>query len=331
MNSGGDSGTWGGEALAERQGTLAPRPRILVTPRAVTRFGHPSLDRLRQAGFEVVLCMPGRQPDENELLELLPGCVGYLAGEERVSATVLETAETLKAISRNGVDVDNVDMAAARRLGIKVLTTPGAQSRAVAELTVGLLFALARRIPAADQAIKAGNWIRVQGVELKGKQLGVVGCGRIGQTVATLAAAIGMRVVGHDVDRDMTFSPGGAFAYVALPELVAESDAVSLHCPARPQDQPLMDQAMFARMKKGALLINTSWASLVDEEAVLAALEDGRLGGFATDVFPEDPPCDLRVARHPRVIASPHAGGLTPESDGRAMEQAVANLLKALT
>jgi phosphoglycerate dehydrogenase-like enzyme len=289
------------------------------------------LDRLREAGFDVVLCTPGRQPDETELLELLPGCVGYLAGVERVSATVLETAEALRVISRNGVGVDNVDMASAKRLGIKVLTTPGAQSRAVAELTVGLLFALARRIPAADQAIKAGNWVRVEGMELKGKQLGLIGCGRVGQVVATLGAGIGMRVVANDVDRDATFSPGGGFAYVSLPELLENSDAVSLHCPAVPDAKPMLDQAAFARMKKGAILINTARASLVDEEALLAALENGRLGGYATDVFPEEPPCDLRVARHPRVIASPHVGALTAETVGRAMEHAVTNLLKALT
>ena len=304
--------------------------RILVTPRSVTKAGHPSLQRLRDAGFEVVFCAPGRQPDEAELLRLLPGCAGYLAGVEKISARVLEEAPGLNVISRNGVGIDNIDLEAARRLGIAVCTTPGANARGVAEMAIGLMFALARAVPASDRALKEGRWERTQGMELNGRVLGVVGCGQVGRVVTAMALGIGMRVAGYDIVRSPAFNPGGGFQYVEFNDLLAAADVVSLHCPACPGGRPLVDRAALARMKKGALLINTARASLVDEAAALEALESGSLGGLATDVYLEEPPGDLKLVRHPKVVATPHAAGSTAESVGRAMEQAVDNLLEHL-
>ena len=304
--------------------------RVLVTPRSVTKSGHPSFQRLRDAGFEVVFCTPGRQPDEDELLRLLPGCAGYLAGVEKITAPVLKAASGLKVISRNGVGIDNVDVEAARRLGIEVCTTPGANARGVAEMAIGLMFALARAIPASDRALKDGRWERAQGMELNGRVLGVVGCGQIGRVVATLAGGMGMRVRGYDIVRDPAFQPGGGFQYVELKDLLAAADVVTLHCPACPGGRPLLDRAALAQMKKGALLVNTARASLLDEAAALDALEIGRLGGLATDVYAAEPPSDLCLVRHPRVVATPHAAGFTADSVNRSMEQAVDNLLNCL-
>jgi D-3-phosphoglycerate dehydrogenase / 2-oxoglutarate reductase len=305
-------------------------PRILVTPRSVTKAGHPSLDRLRQAGFEIVFCTPGKQPDEAELRRLLPGCVGYLAGVEKITAAVLESARGLKVVSRNGVGVDNVDRDAARRLNIEVCTTPGANAQAVAEMAVGLMFALARGIPACDHSVKSGKWDRPSGLELHDRTFGVIGCGRIGRIVAAMAAGIGMRVVGFDVARDEGFSPGGGFRYLDLDELLGLADVVSLHCPAPEDGRPPIDRVALACMKKGALLINTARAGLVDEVAVLEALDTGRLGGFATDVYVVEPPPDLRLVKHPRVVATPHAAGFTGESVSRSMDMAVDHLLRRL-
>jgi D-3-phosphoglycerate dehydrogenase / 2-oxoglutarate reductase len=304
--------------------------RILVTPRSVTKSGHPALQRLIDAGCEVVCCTPGQQPDEAELLRLLPGCVGYLAGVEKITARVLDAAPALKVISRNGVGVDNVDLDAARRLNVRVCTTPGANARGVAELAVGLMLALARNLPACDRALKDGRWERRSGIELQGRTLGVVGCGQIGRMVAAMGVGIGMRVMGFDVAPDAAFLPGAAFRYAGLDEVLAVAEVVSLHCPPQPDGRPLMDGATLAGLRRGALLVNTARASLVDEEAVLAALSSGQLGGFGTDVYAEEPPRDLRLVRHPQVIATPHAGGFTAESVDRAMNMAVENLLKAL-
>jgi len=166
-------------------------PKILVTPRSVTRHSHPSLDLLRSQGWEVVICQPGAQPNEDELRTLLPGCIGYLAGVEPVTARALETATSLRAISRNGTGIDNIDLAATTRLGITVLRAEGANARGVAELTIAHLLSLARHLPTAQTSLRAGRWGRPPlGNELEGKTLGLAGCGRVGQLVAKLALAL---------------------------------------------------------------------------------------------------------------------------------------------
>lgn len=296
--------------------------RILVTPRSVTQHGHSALQKLRDAGWEVVFYTPGKMPDEEELIRLLPGCVGYLAGVEKITARVLEVATGLRVISRNGTGVDNVDTAAARARGIAVCRAEGANARGVAELAIGLMLALARAIPASDRAIKAGRWERQTGFELEGKTLGLIGCGRIGRLVAKMAAGLDLRVVAYDV------APATDMAMAPLEEVFSMADVISLHCPAG--EKPVVDAAALAQMKRGALLINTARAGLLDEAAVLAALESGQLGGLASDVLEGEPPANRRLAEHPRVIVTPHAGGLTRESVDRAVSVAVDHLLETL-
>jgi D-3-phosphoglycerate dehydrogenase len=305
-------------------------PRILVTPRSLTREGDPALDLLREAGYEVVTSTPGKQPDEAELLRVVPSCVGWIAGVEPVSTRVLEAARGLRAISRNGTGVDNIDLAGAARLGIRVLRAEGANARGVAELAIGLILALLRQIPWSDARLKTGAWERRRGREIGGRTVGVVGCGRIGRLVAELALGLGARVVGHDAVPVQGFAPGPAFRYADLDTVLADADVLTLHCPALAAGRPLLDAAALARVKAGAVLVNTARASLVDEGAVLAALDEGRLGGFATDVFPEEPPVSTRLVSHPRVIATPHLGGFTDESVALATRVAVENLLEAL-
>jgi phosphoglycerate dehydrogenase-like enzyme len=303
--------------------------RILVSPRSVTRNGHPSLQRFTDAGYEVIFATPGVQPDEAELLDKLPGCSGFLAGVETVSARVLEAAaDTLKVIGRNGVGVDSIDLAAAERLGIQVLAAGTANSRGVAELTIALMLALARSIPSSDAALKAQDWQRTKGIELEGRTLGLVGCGRIGRLVARIAHGLAMTVLAHDPLPGEP--PCDNFRYVPLEELLSASDVVSLHCPAPEDGTPVIDAAVLGAMRDRALLINTARAALADGPAVLAALESGCLAGFATDVFETEPPGDDPLALHPKVIATPHIGGYTRESIDRAVAAAVENILNVL-
>lgn len=306
--------------------------RILVTPRSVTAAGgHPALNRLTDAGYEVTFCARGRQPTGEELIALLPGCAGYLAGVEPIAAATLAAAGDLRVISRNGVGVSNIDLAAAAARGIVICRALGANARGVAELTLAHLLALARWVPFSDASIKAGGWARRKGFELSGKTLGLVGCGAIGRQVATLALAFEMRVLAYDLAPAGGFAPPGAFRYATLEETLADADVVSLHCPPSADGRPLMDAAALARMRRGALLINTARAELVDAVALAAALDDGRVAGYATDVFPTEPPqADDPLARHDRVIASAHIGSFTEESVERAMDVAVDNLLREL-
>lgn len=301
--------------------------RILVTPRSLTRQVHPALRRLQEAGYQLVFCTPGQQPDESELRRLLPGCVGYLAGVEPVSAGVLETAPGLRVISRNGVGVDNIDLAAAQRLGIAVCKAVGANARGVAELALAHILALARWIPFSDHSLKEGGWERRQGLELIGKTLGLIGCGQVGRLVAKLALGFEMKVVAYDVLPDSSFAPSPDFRYAPLDQVIAQSDVLSLHCPAPADGRPLIDAAAFARMKPGVLLVNTARADLIDPVALASALHRGQVAGAATDVFKSEPPQDDPLLASDRVIATPHLGGYTEESVDRAVQIAVDNLL----
>ncbi len=301
--------------------------RILVTPRSLTQGPNEAVALLESAGFDVVTSIPGRRPSEDELVSLLPGCVGYLAGVEIISERVLDAGAELRAISRNGVGTDAIDTDAADQRGITILTTPGANSEGVAELTIGLLFALARSIPQSDAALKAGNWTRMMGVELLGATIGVVGCGSIGRRVVEMALGIGMAVVGYDPYPVEGFSPA-RFRWVTLDELWPIADAVTLHAPAF--EKPIVDADSLLRAKTGAYLVNTARAALVDTNAVVSALETDVLAGYATDVFDDEPPNDFRLVHHPKVLATPHIGGYTAASIRRASVGAAENLIAIL-
>lgn len=305
--------------------------KILVTPRSLTRDGHPALDMLKEAGYEVIFSTAGKQPDENELLQLLPECVGMLAGVEKISAEVLEAATSLKAITRNGVGIDNIDLKAAERLNIAILRAVGANSRGVAELAIGLMFAGIRAIPYSDAQMKSGKWSRKKGLEIVGRTLGLIGCGMIGKFVAQMALGIGMHVVAYDMYPDESFAPSPDFRFASLDEVLETADVISLHCPPPEDGKALIQKGEVAQMKKGVYLINTARAALIDETAVLEEIESGQLSGYATDAYDKEPPDASPLLSHENVITTPHIGGFTNESVDNATTMAVENLLQVLS
>ena len=304
--------------------------RILITPRSLTRSPDPALRALEEDGYELVFSRPGETPDEAALMALLPGCVGWLAGVEPVSARVLEGARGLRAISRNGTGSDNLPVDAARRLGIKVLRAEGANARGVAELAFGLVLASLRHIPEQSTALKGGIWERRTGLEIEGRTLGLIGCGAVGRLVARFALALDARVRVYDPYPDPGFTPSGDFAWASFDEVLAEAEMLSLHCPMPADGSAVLGEAAIRRMRQGCVVVNTARAALVDDAAMLAALESGRIGFYSTDVFVAEPPAPSALLAHPRVIATPHIGGLTFESVRRATVAAVANLRQAL-
>lgn len=318
--------------------------RIAVTPRSLSEGGHPALAALEAAGYELLFPAPGRQPTTDEQLRFLPSCTGYLAGVEPITREVLAAAPKLRVISRNGVGVDAIDLAAAAERGVSVETTAGANARGVAELAITLMLSALRQVPCQDAALKVDRWERRLGREAEGLVLGVVGCGQIGRRVVRLALGLGLSVLAFDAVPDPSFrpggtfpggtfpdgtSPGGTFAYTSLDDLLARSDVITLHCP--PARRPLIDAAAVASMRPGAYLLNTARASLVDDAAVLEALVSGRIAGYATDVYDREPPAPQELLHHPRVISTPHIGGHTVESVDRATGAAVDNLLRVLS
>lgn len=304
-------------------------PSVIVTPRSASANGHPSLDRLRNAGFEVVFPTPGKQPTEDELVAAMKGCVGYLAGVEPVTRRVIEAGKDLKVISRNGVGVDNVDLAAAEEQNIVVARTAGANARGVAELAIGHILAAARNISSASHSVETGGWERKRGIELKDRTLGLVGCGSIGQIVAELGLAMGMKVIAYDPFPPQDFNPGEGFSLVAFDEIIRSADVISLHCPPA-RDGFVVGKSQLDAMKDGVIIVNTARDGLMDTEATIAALDSGKVRSVTIDAFAKEPPDDLTFVRHPQVIGTPHIGGFTKESVDMAMELAVTNILDAL-
>jgi len=232
----------------------------------------------------------------------------------------------LKLVIRGGVGIDNIDAAYAREKGIEVLNTPNASSASVAELVIGHMFSLARFIYDANVTMRAGKWEkkRYEGVELAGKTLGLIGMGRIGRCAAKMASALGMNVIYTNLSGPKP--ENDPFAYVGLDELLAKADFISLHAPKA--DKPILTAENIAKMKDGVFLVNTARAALVDTQAMLAALDSGKIAGAGLDVFDEEPVVDERVYTHPKISMTPHVGASTLEAQLRIGEDIV-SIIKA--
>jgi D-3-phosphoglycerate dehydrogenase len=237
----------------------------------------------------------------------------------QVTREVLEAATSLKVIGRPGVGVDNVDLAAATRRGVIVMNSPGGNLISTAELAMALLLALARNIPQADASIKASKWDRKSfaGVELCGKRIGVVGLGRIGREVAARCRALGMEVAAHDPFVSPAVAEQAHVKLRSLDELLQSSDFLTLHTTLTRETHHLLGKEELAGAKPGIRIVNAARGELIDEEALLAALESGRVAGAALDVHGQEPPQDWRLAQHPRVVATPHIGAATREAQER--------------
>jgi D-3-phosphoglycerate dehydrogenase / 2-oxoglutarate reductase len=268
--------------------------------------------------------------------ELLPILGEYDAlivrGRTKVTRQMLESAPRLKVIGRSGVGVDNIDLAAAEQCGVIVVNAPISTSVAVAELALGMLLALTRRLPYADRTMKNGEWAKksLQGIELNGKTLGVIGMGNIGSAVAMRAAAFGMLVVGYDPLLDSAEIIRRGAKPVTLPALYERADFISIHIPLTAGTRGLVDASALKKMKPGVQLVCTARGGIIDEPALLTALESGQVAGAALDVFAQEPPGLIGLVAHPRVIATPHIGAQTAEAQARAAVDIAHEVLRAL-
>jgi D-3-phosphoglycerate dehydrogenase len=253
-------------------------------------------------------------------------------GRTRVTAEVFDAAKKLKVVGRAGVGVDNIDLEAAKKHDVTVVNSPTATTLAVAELTFGLLLAVARDIPRADAAMKKGEWLKkeLEGVELNGRTLGIIGYGRIGQEMGKRAAAFGMNVVAYDpfISEDEIKARGAE--PVSIQDLYEWSDFISLHLPLNVQTRDLIGPLALSEMKDGVRIVCAARGGIIDESALLAALNSGKVAGAALDVFANEPPGLTELVKHPKVIASPHIGAQTVEAQARAAEDIAREVLAAL-
>lgn len=260
----------------------------------------------------------------------MPDCTGWIAGVEPVSEAVIRAAPSLRVISRNGTGIDNLPLRLLAERRIIVRTAAGANAAGVAELAIALMLASLRGLTVLDSGIKAGMWPRPLGGEIRGRLIGVIGCGAVGREVVRLSLALGARVIAHDPGHPDLGDLHAAIRWAGIDTILHAADIVSLHCPLSGDGRALLGAEQLATMRSGAIIVNTARAALVDEEALHQALISGRIAGYATDVFAVEPPASLQLAGHPNVVATSHVGGLTRESVDRATKAAVVNLLESL-
>ncbi|MBN1313967.1 MAG: D-2-hydroxyacid dehydrogenase [Anaerolineales bacterium] len=272
-----------------------------------------ALDAISAAGIEVV-----NRPDitpEQLMTDLAEYDGMVVRSRTKVRAPLIDVATNLKVIVRGGVGLDNIDVDYAKSKGIEVLNTPAAASDSVAELAIGYLFALARRIPAMSKSMKDGKWEKkaFKGTELAGKTLGLVGFGRIGQATGKRANALGMQVVFYR----RTPTQVDYAEQVSLDELLERSDYISLHVPYSPETHNIIDASALAKMKKGAYIVNCGRGGTIDEDALYDAITSDKIAGAALDVYAEEPSMGHKLFTLDQVIGSPHVGSATKEGQGR--------------
>lgn len=281
---------------------------------------------------EVIAASVRERLSEAELLPLVGDVDGAICGDDRFTEGVLRAAPRLRVISKWGTGIDSIDLQAAGRLGIRVCNTPGAFTDPVADTVMGYILAFARQLHWMDQDIRAGRWQKPLCVSLQERVLGVVGVGNIGVAVARRAVAFGMHVLGNDiVEIPASFLADTGLKVVSLDQLLAETDFVSLNCDLNPTSYHLIGQRELALMKPTAYLINTSRGPVVDEQALVRALQERQIAGAALDVFEEEPlPPDSSLRALDNCLLAPHNANSSPQAWRRVHENTIHNLLKGL-
>ncbi len=290
-----------------------------------------AIEVLKNAGFEVLY---DEYPDEERLVELVKDVEAIIVrSKPKVTRKVIEAAPKLKVIGRAGVGLDNIDLEAAKERGIKVVNSPGASSRSVAELVLALMFNVARKVAFADRKMREGVWAKKQcmGIELEGKTLGIVGFGRIGYQIAKIAKALGMNILLYDPypNEERAKEVGGKF--VDLETLLRESDVVTLHVPLIDATYHLINEERLKIMKPTAILINAARGAVVDTNALVKALREGWIAGAGLDVFEEEPlPKEHPLTKLDNVVLTPHIGASTVEAQMRAGVQVAEQIVEIL-
>lgn len=295
------------------------------------------LDRFRpeleRYGLNLIVPEVHERLTEEELLRYAGQFDGTISGDDKYSARVLEAcAPRLKVISKWGTGIDSIDRQAAARLGIQVRNTPNAFTLPVADTVLGYMLAFVRQQPWMDRAMKAGRWEKIPGRSLSECVLGIVGVGTIGKAVIRRARAFGMTLLGNDIiDVDPVFLAENRVEMTSLEDLLSRADFVSLNCDLNPTSYHLMNSRTFAQMKPEAVLINSARGTIVDEPALIEALQTGRIAGAALDVFENEPlPADSPLTKMDNVMLAPHNANSSPAAWERVHRNTIKNLLDGL-
>ncbi len=287
---------------------------VLVTTRSFGREVPEPMQRLKHAGIRILEWREGSGLAESDLLQKLAEADAWAVSFYPIGPKELDAAPRLKLIAKHGVGIDNINLAEATRRGVIVTTAPSANDQAVADLTIALLLSLLRHSPEANASVKAGRWERFLGVGMTGKVMGILGLGRIGQNVARRAKGFGVELIGADPVWPDAAAREIGIQQVAMAELFARADILSLHAPLTPETEGLIGEHEIAQMKPGVWIVNTSRGKVVNEKALYDALVSRKVAGYASDVFEKEPPGFNPLFLLPNVIGTPHMGTHTRES-----------------
>lgn len=288
----------------------------------------PALDRLTAAGYAVERVYGRRMLTEDELIVKLPGVCATIAGGEPYTERVFRAAPDLKLVARHGAGYDKVDLAAATRHGVVVTATPGSNANAVADLTIGLMCAVRRQLVRLDRLVREGGWGSDYVPALWGSTVGIVGLGHIGKCVAKRCLGFEMRVFATEPAPDMVFVRQHGIELVEIEELCRRADIITLHAPATPQNRQLINRERLALMQPTAILINTARGALVDEDALVEALKNGRLAGAGLDVFRREPPEGSPLLGLDNMVLTPHCAGKDLTAQAATLGRCVETILR---
>lgn len=301
--------------------------KVLVTPRSYGKTDPVVFDMLQEVGLEVVRNTTGGILDKQAMMEMLADCDGLIVGVDPVDADVIAAAPKLRAIAKYGVGLDNIDLEAAKARGIAVSRRVGANSEAVADYAMALIMAVARKTVQIDSRCRKGDWKKITTRDVSGATIGILGFGAIGKHVATRAQGFGMKVLAYDVMWDEEYAAQHNITKAAPEEIYAQADIISLHLPLLPETRNFIGREQLAQMKKDAILINTARGGLIDEEALLQALQEGALYGAGIDAFEQEPPADPAWFALDNVVLGSHCAASTAGAAQNMGRMATKNLI----
>ena len=301
--------------------------KVLLSPSSFAKLSRRPIELLKIHNFDIVENPFGRRLTENEVEQLLQGCIGLVGGVEPITRKVLEHNATLRCISRVGVGVDNIDLECASSRGIAVLNTPDGPTDSVAEFTLGLTLSLMKRIPEAHKNLSNGLWNKETGSLLKNKTIGIIGLGRIGRRVAELFRGLGNTVIGFDLNEERDWANKFGVKYVSFENVLKNSDVLTLHVPYSRERGEVISVSEFDSIKNGTYLVNASRGRVVNEKALKRALDSGKLAGAAVDVF-EDEPYSGPLIQCNNTVLTPHIGSYSREGKIQMEIDAVVNLIE---
>ncbi len=306
--------------------------KVLITPRSFQESGIPACRLLKERGFETIINDTGMAFTEEQMIEKCAGADGIIVGIDPVTEKVLKSSHKLRAVSKYGAGLDNIDLEAARKLGISVERAAGTNATSVAELAIGLMFTLARDIPYSAGSTRKGGWDRKKGVEITGKTLGILGLGCIGREVARMADGLGMKISAYDPfvnANDVNIIRYG-IEMTGVEEILRNSDFITLHMPLTDETKHMINRKALEKMKSAAYLINTSRGELVEENDLYNSLVNGVIAGAAEDVFSKEPPGEHRLLSLDNFILTSHIGAFTKEANEKMAMASAVNLLRML-